>query len=65
MVARHTPRMITYRVIERGPEKFVVEALNDDHGTWQRIDAFRTREESNARKVRLEQILRASRGELG
>jgi hypothetical protein len=57
--------MVVYRVVERGPGKFVVEAFSDDHGSWRFVDEFRTLEEAKARVARLEQILRASRGEPG
>jgi hypothetical protein len=57
--------MVTYRVIGRGPEKFVLEARTDEHGTWRFIDEFRSLREAKARMARLEQILRTSLGELG
>lgn len=58
-------QMVTYRVIKGQAGRFVVEAFRDDRGTWRFIDEFPTLEEANARKVRLEQIFRASWGELG
>jgi hypothetical protein len=58
-------QMVTYRVINGQAGSFVVEAFRDDRGTWRFIDEFPTLEEANARKVRLEQIFRASWGELG
>jgi hypothetical protein len=55
--------MVIYRVIERGPERFIVESFTVDHGAWRCIDEFPTMKEANARLARLEKILRVSRGE--
>jgi hypothetical protein len=57
--------MVIYRVVERGPDKFVVEAFSDDHGSWRFVDEFPTLKEADARRVKLEQIVRASRSEPG
>jgi hypothetical protein len=54
---------VIYRVAERGPGRFVVEAFSEDHGTWRSIAEFPTAQEADARKAKLEQILRASRGD--
>jgi hypothetical protein len=54
---------VIYRVVERGPGRFVVEAFSEDHGTWRSIAEFPNAQEANARKAKLEQILRASREE--
>lgn len=56
--------MVRYRVVKGRSGRFVVEAFRDDRGTWRFIDEFPTLQEANARKVRLEQIFRASWGEL-
>jgi hypothetical protein len=56
---------VIYRVVERGPGRFVVEAFSEDHGSWRSIAEFPTAEEAQARKAKLEQILRASRREPG
>lgn len=57
--------MVVYRVVERGPDKFVVEAFSDDHGSWRFVEEFPTLEGATARMARLEQILRTSQGEQG
>jgi hypothetical protein len=57
--------MVVYRVVERGPDKFVVEAFSDDHGSWRFVDEFPTVQEATALMARLEQILRTSQGEPG
>lgn len=56
---------VNYRVTQRGLGRFVVEAFNDDRGSWRFVDEFSTLEEANARKLRLEQILRTSEREPG
>ncbi len=65
MAERHIPNMVIYRVAGRGSERFVIEAFNEDHGSWRFVDEFPTREKANVRMARLEQILRTSRGEPG
>lgn len=49
---------VTYRVVERAPTKFFVEALNDDRAAWRCIAEYPTSKEANARKIKLEEILR-------
>jgi hypothetical protein len=56
-------QMVTYRVVERRVRVFVVEAYREDYRSWRHIDEFPTREEAEARKCRLEQILQASQEE--
>ena len=48
---------VTYRVVERGPRRFLVEAFSDDHTAWRCVGEYSTSEEAKARKARLEQIL--------
>jgi hypothetical protein len=57
---------VEYRVVERSPRKFFVEALSADRAAWRCIGEYPTSEEANARKVKLEQILRgANRDSVG
>jgi len=53
-------RNVTYRIVKRGPRRFLVEASSDDHAAWRCIDEYPTLEEAKARKVRLEQILQVA-----
>jgi len=56
-------RKVIYRIVDRGPGRFIIEAYSDDHGAWRSIAEFPTFEEAHTRKAKLEQILRASQEE--
>ena len=59
-------RNVRYRIVKRGPRRFLVEAFSDDHAAWRCVDEYPTPKEARARKTKLEQILeRANRDDAG